>query len=167
PAAVAIAAMVSPAAITGRSPGMDDDVAEIAFALALGRDALDGRERHVDDPPIVGRHRAEVDGLTGAPALLGGPPGQILQALDVPLAIAARIHHHDPTLVAANLDQDLAHEMLERIHHLPAAPDDPLGVVLAGALDLEEKALVLLARLHLRRDLHVGQDPGEERLRLT
>jgi hypothetical protein len=117
--------------------GQNDDVATIALAFAARGNALLLGDAHVHDTAVVGRHGIEIHGLAALFGFGHHALGEILESLDVALAVVPHIDDDRLAALGAISPHHLVEEMLECVNDLASATDEALGVLILVALDFD------------------------------
>ena len=101
----------------------------VTFAVRL--DASPVLEMLVDDAPLLGAHRIELDALAVTQRLLGGPISPGSQSFAATLPVAGRIDDN-PLALAYPAKSSLVGKQLQSVDRLPAFADQQAVVVVAG-----------------------------------
>jgi hypothetical protein len=116
----------------------------VAFAECLDAGPL--LEVLVDDSPLLGAHRIQLNVLAAAKRLLGGPIGPRCQRFATALAVARSVDHN-PLALAHPAKGCLVGKQLQGIDRLPAFPNQQAVIVIAT--NGSSNPVVLLANLDL------------------
>src|SRR5688572_3658316 len=140
--------------------GQHDDPAVRLDAHALGPDPRILEQRHVDDAALDGRHRLELNDLSGLDHALSGPVGHVAQLLLAAAPVVLDVDGDAMALALAATD-DQVHEVLEACQLLATATDQNSEVV---ASDVEAGGLAAAGDLDAGRQLHELEHLGQHGL---